>query len=181
MLLLPQGQCRTLEQGLPHEEEQDWRKAGKLQRSLNFGGNDRTAPDSMKGPDDKDGQVMVAEGTEIPLSTTLEEAGPAEESEPVIEYGFISRLIRESGSDQSERSLHSKALQADAIPRREMVYETAVAAHHRVGVPDQDINNSRGCVESGEEKIHSVDTHQVGSQVESGYTSLPVDRLQSGS
>ena len=110
MLLLPQGQRRTLEQGLPHEKEQDWRKAGKLQRWLNFGDNDRTTPDPMKGPDDKEGQVMVVEGTEILLSATLEEAGPAEVSEPVIEYGFISRLIRKSGSDQSERSLRSEAL-----------------------------------------------------------------------
>ena len=119
---------------------------------------------------------MVAEGTEILLSATLEEAGPTEVSEPVIEYGFISRLIRESGSDQSERSLHSEVLQA--IPRREMVYETAIAAHHRVDVSDQDINNLRRCVESGEASL-PVDTHHMGSCIESGYASLPVDALQS--
>ena len=83
MLLLPQGQRRTLEQGLSHEEEQVWRKAGKLRRSLNIGDNDRTTPDSMEGTDDKNGQVMMAERTEIPTSAILEDAGPAEVSEPV--------------------------------------------------------------------------------------------------
>ena len=160
MLLLPQGQRRTLEQGLSYEEEQVWRKAGKLRRSLNIRDNDRTTPDSMKGTDDKDGQVMMVEKTEIPTSAILEDAGPAEVSEPVIEYGFISRLIEEAGSDQEKSMLHTENLQEDAVPRMETVHETAVAAH-RVGVSDQGINNSGGCVESGEEKIHSVDTHSI--------------------
>ena len=110
MLFLSQGQRRILEQGLFHEEEQIWRQAGKLRRSLNIGDNDRTTPDSMKETDDKNGQVMMAEGTEIPLSATLEEAGPAEVLEPVIEYGFISRLVEEAGSDQRRSMLHTETL-----------------------------------------------------------------------
>ena len=113
----------------------------------------------MKGTDDKNGQVMMVEGTEIPTSAVLEDAGPVEVSEPVIEYGFISRLVEEAGSDQEKSMPHSEAM-VDAVPRMETVDETAVAVH-RVGVSDQDINN-------------------LESHVESGYASLPVDRLHSG-
>ena len=144
----------------PMKKKQVRRKAGKLQRSLNIGDNDRTTPDSMKGTDDKNGQVMMVEETEIPTSAVLEDAGPAEVSEPVIEYGFISRLVKEAGSDQDKSMLYSEALKADAVPRMETVHETAVAAHG-VGVSDQDINNS-------------------GSHVESGYASLPVDKTSFG-
>ena len=160
---------------MSNEEEQVWRTAGKLRRSLNIGDNDRTTPDSMEGTDDKNGQVMMVEETEIPTSAVLEDAGPAEASEPVIEYGFISRLIEEAGSDQGKSMLYSEALQVDAVPRMETVYETAIAAH-QVGVSDQDINNPRSHVESGYASL-PVDRHHSESCIEPGGDDHSVDAL----
>ena len=48
MFLLPEDQCRTLQQELSLEE-QERRKAGKLRRSLNIGDNDRKHPTQWKG------------------------------------------------------------------------------------------------------------------------------------
>ena len=68
--------CRTLQQKLSLEEEQEWRKVGKLRRSLNIRDNDWTTPDSMEGPVVQV-QVMNEETSKTLSASTWKETGPA--------------------------------------------------------------------------------------------------------
>ena len=62
----------------------------------------------MGQPDDKNVQGKMLEVTNASASNVLEDAGPTEMSGPEVEYGFISRIISDSGSDNSESTRHGQ-------------------------------------------------------------------------
>ena len=110
---------------------------------------------------------MMVEGTETTPSVVPEEIGPAGVSEPVIEYGLISRIIQESGSDHSGSAHNSEEPQLGSRTTKLV---------HRVDVPDQDINKSGSCTKSGKvESTVNGALHSVCPQVSTSVMDVPDD------
>ena len=94
-------------------------------------------------------------------SNVLEDTGPADMLDPVIEYGVILK----SGSDDSENVRHSQ--HDRELHARQMVSQLdtqTVITGNSVDVPDQDVNIG-GSVESGR---NPVDVPPSGSCTKSG-------------
>ena len=145
MFLLLESECQTLQQELSPEEEQEWRKTGKLNCLLNIGDNDWTTPNSMEGPVVQI-QVMNEETSKTSSASNGKGTGPTGVSDSVVEYGLILQIIQESGSDHSGSNCKPEEPESKGSWTTKLVPQ--------VDVPDKDINNSGRCTKSG--KVEST-------------------------
>ena len=113
-------------------------------------------------------QVMNEETSKTSSTSTGKEAGPAGVSDSVVEYGLISQIIRESGSDHSESNCKLEEPGSKGSRTTKLV--------PRVDVPDQDINNSGSCTKSGKvESAVNGALHSVCPQESTSVMDVPGD------
>ena len=86
---------------------------------MNIGDCDRPTPDSMGQTVDRNVRKKKGKKVATSLSNVLDDTGPTGVSDSGVEYGFISQIVKDAGSDQLESPRTLGRVAPPAIVQRE--------------------------------------------------------------